>query len=170
MGKHSCIIMLIYFSVGEIDHEAVSVVILDAAGIGYAYNTPKGDCSEIAFQCVSKLLEITTGISATMLIDVVPFKMHSRFDGGLYAYFVTSSCLSKLNDMKSRTYSLVDIRPSPKDARPTRIITNMKFLMDLLRSPRIQEELLLDELNVLDSFRTFMIAPMIPAIPPTRRR
>jgi hypothetical protein len=56
MGKHSCIIMLIYFSVGEIDHEAVSVVILDAAGIAYAYNVPKGDCADIAFQCVSTLL------------------------------------------------------------------------------------------------------------------
>jgi hypothetical protein len=128
----------------------VGTVMVDATGVSYSYNLP-ASCEQIAFECVSGLMEASVNSKPSIMLKMTSLCPRSRFDAYMYTLFLTSECASKT----SFGNSLVKCRPSKELARPTRVITNLRFLM-LLSSPvakNVVDDLLLDELNVLDVFR-----------------
>ena len=167
---HNTHIIVQIFFVCERDnaivHDAVSVVMVDGAGVAYFYNTPEGDHAQIAFECVSRLLQITTGTVISIAHHVVPFEARSRYDYCLYVVFLTASCTtesvsSAIRNANAPISDLINCRPSSRCARPTRVISNIRFLLFLCKpsSRKITEELLLDETNMLHSFRSVVVPP-----------
>ncbi|KAJ1464158.1 hypothetical protein T484DRAFT_1758308 [Baffinella frigidus] len=145
-------------------NKALGIIIIDDAGMGYCYNIPPGDCQHVAFRCVTRLLLLTTGTVPSILNNVVNYVGRTPYDDCLYAMFITATCAtesanSKIKYIRSPCSDLINCRPSARSARPTRIVSNMRFLM-LLCQPMCGDvvgELLLDETNTLDTFRSIAV-------------
>lgn len=133
--------------------EAVSLVVVDNFGSASGYNIPGGCASAVAYRCVALLLQ-KTGCQPSMIVNHVLFHPRILCDNYLYAMYVTAACVQVPKSaycMDSQKESHVSWRY----ARPTRIIANLRFLI-LLRacdSKEIVCDLLLDEVNTLDSVR-----------------
>ena len=128
----------------------VCTVMVDSTGVSYSYNLPV-ECEQIAFECVGRLMRASVNSRPSIMLKMTSFSKRSRYDDLVYAMFLASVCASET----SLGSKLVDCRPSKEVARPTRVITNLKFLM-ILSSPvarNVVDDLLLDELNILDVFR-----------------
>ena len=128
----------------------VGTVMVDSTGVSYSYNLPV-ECEQIAFECVGRLMVASVNSKPSIMLKMTSFDKRSRYDDYVYAMFLASVCAYQT----SLRCKLVDCRPSKEVARPSRVITNLRFLM-LLSSPvarNVVDDLLLDELNVLDVFR-----------------
>lgn len=118
----------------------------------------------------------------SIMIRVVGFSARSNYDNYMYAMFLTSSCASETimcnlpnRDSPKKEYTSSSYRrshsgssqkirkacgiymckPSAESARPARVITNLRFMM-LLSHPSsdfVLDEMLLDEINILDTFK-----------------
>ena len=147
---------------------ALGIIMVDAVGMGYAYNIPETHCENLAFRCVSRLMDIAVKVKPSIINKVINYTPRSKYDDCMYAMFLTSACASETalcRIMDCSTVSgqaksnLVSCRPSSRTARPTRVIANLRFLM-LLTNPMsrgIIEDLLLDEINVFDGFRKMVM-------------
>ena len=157
------------------------VVMIDAAGIGYSYNLPSNHCEQLVFRCVSRLMDVALGKKPSMMIRVVDHVFRSNYDDFMYAIFLTSSCASETTTLKNlnqdvsmkmstfsphrRSYGssnnhnkaggIRDCKPSAESAAPTKVISNLRFLMHLSQSTSssVCDEMLLDEINILDAFK-----------------
>ena len=155
-------------------NDAVGVVIIDSLGTGYSYNIPTNHCQHLAFRSVSRLMDIAVGKPPTMVMKVVNHTRRSKYDDYLYAMFITSSCAAETTILGIQRLSppvvgnkggrkgqsdLEMCRPSSRVARPTRVIANLRFLMFLSTSTKtgVTDDLLLDERNTLDSFRSMVM-------------
>ena len=141
--------------------KALCVVVVDQAGIAYCYNMPRGACEHVAFLCITKLLQNTIGCAPSMFNNVVNYSPRTPYDDCLYTMFITAACCtetvkSKIRNCNNSCSDLINCRPSARSARATRVVANMRFLMLLCRPTcaSIVDDLLLDEINVLDEFRS----------------
>jgi hypothetical protein len=134
--------------------EAVALVIIKNDGMASGYNIPPGPASAVVYRCVSLLLLQTTGRQPSMIVNTVMYCPRTLCDDCLYAMYVTAACVEglKFTDFPE---SEQEDRMFRRHARPTRVIANLRFLM-LLGGDHCKEvarELLLDEVNTLDSIR-----------------
>jgi hypothetical protein len=144
--------------------ETVSVIVADKGGMAYCYNLPGGDCQQLALRLVSTVLHLVVGAQVSMLHKIVPYQQRTYYDDCLFVMFITASCatassLSAIQNANAPILDLGNCRPSVRHVRPTRIIANLRFLMFLCNptSRTIVDDLLLDEVNILDSFRALVI-------------
>ena len=141
---------------------AVGCVVVSGSGVCYSYNLPTGDCEKIAFRCVTHLMNSSINSKPSIMLRMTDHFKRSTYEDCLYMMFITASCASGTSTgaivkyaSKRSTTCLVKCIPGKEDARPTRIISNMRFLM-FISSPLAKDvvsDLLLDEINVLDMFR-----------------
>jgi hypothetical protein len=137
--------------------EAVALIIIKNDGMASGYNIPPGSAGAVVYRCVTRLLLQTTGRQPSMIVNTVMYCPRTLCDDCLYAMYVTAACVEGL---KSIDFSESDEKnhTSRRHARPTRVIANLRFLM-LLRGDYCKEvacELLLDEVNTLDSIRCIL--------------
>lgn len=145
--------------------EAVGVILMSAKGVVYTYNVPGGLYEQLAYRVVSRLLLVTTGTFPHGVVNVINYKPRHAFDDHLYALFLTSATAteSRKQALKNNgtgieieAADLSTCRPSMRCCRPTRVIDNLRFLI-LLCKPlcaEVEKNLMLDETNTLDTFRS----------------
>jgi len=142
--------------------EAIAVLVLDGAGTVYSYNMPEGVCERIALKCVSHLLKMTTAAAAPALSKVFSYRPRNPCDDNLYALYITAACTREegVGDCargtgQKRRNNLTICRASARCERPTRIISNLRFLMCLCKTDcaPVLAGLLLDETNTFDEFK-----------------
>ena len=142
--------------------EAIAVLVLDGTGMAYSYNMPEGACEKIALRCVSHLLKITTATTPPPTLSrVVNYRPRSPYDDNMYALYITAACASEGVDNYAggagpwRNNTLAIHSSSARCERPTRIISNLRFLMCLCKTEcaPVVADLLLDETNTFDEFK-----------------
>jgi hypothetical protein len=140
--------------------EAVSLVVLDNVGMAGGYNIPPGSAGSVAYQCVARLLLHSLGQEPSMIVHTVKYQQRTLCDDYLYAMYITVACAEASSALPAcsrnrRDTDMNSCRMSSRYARPTRIISNLRFLM-FLQVPGcagVVSDLLLDEVNTLDSVR-----------------
>ena len=149
--------------IAETGDQTICVMILDSDGLVFFYNVPGGAAEQLASRCATQLLQVATSRTTSTINIVTPNTQRSLYDDCLYAIFITSACAFETtryavnsNSTPSNIWRgvLSSCVPSSRNARPTRVVANMRFLM-LLSSERcgdIAKDLLLDERNTLDMF------------------
>ena len=142
--------------------EAIAVIVLDGAGMAYSYNMPEAGCESIALRCVSYLLKMTTAAATPTLSKVVNYRPRNPYDDNLYALYITAVCAREegmgahvRGAGQQRRNNLTLSRASARCERPTRIISNLRFLMCLCKKDcvHVVADLLLDETNTFDEFK-----------------
>jgi hypothetical protein len=144
--------------------QTICVMILDSDGLVFFYNVPGGAAEHLAGRCAQQLLKVATSRSTSTINIVTPNTQRSLYDDCLYAIYITSACAFETtryavnsNSTPSNIWRgvLPSCVPSSRNARPTRVVANMRFLMQISkeRCGDIAKELLLDERNTLDMFR-----------------
>jgi hypothetical protein len=142
--------------------DVVGVMIVDRMGVAYSYNIPDQACDQLAFRCVSHLLDVSMQSTLSTVVTVINYTPRSLYDNCMYAIFLTSACAAASTQAVINAASvsigdsaLSDCRPSGRSSRPTRVIANLRFLMLLTKpvSYKVVDGLLLDEKNTLDSFK-----------------
>jgi len=147
-------------------NEAVSTIMIDSIGIGFSYNLPTNHAEGLAYRCVSRLMDVAIETKPAKFIKMIPYTPRSKHNDYMFSLFLTSSCASESTmsvimgfqeDRKGST-SLAMCRPSKAISRPSRVISNLRFLVFLSnQSNSVVDDLLLDERNSLDSFRRIVM-------------
>ena len=138
--------------------QGVGIMIVDSTCAGYGYNIPN---EKLAVRCVQRLMDLAIQKKIGNFVTMIPYSDRSKYDQNLYAMYITSSCASKtatlqtLEDSSGVTQHGERIRPCKRTSRPSRIINNLRFLMNIVRPECgvLLHGLLLDEVNTLDEFR-----------------
>jgi hypothetical protein len=166
-------------------NDAVGTIMIDSIGVGYVYNVPPNHCEGLAYRCVSRLMNVAIETKPAKFIKMIHYIPRSRHDDYMYTMFLTASCASEsamcaimaymstsgsaikrewfspsvgYQEDRKRCTSLAMCRPSKAIARPSRVISNLRFLVFLLnQSNSVVDDLLLDERNSLDSFRRIVM-------------
>ena len=148
-------------------NHAVGIVLVDSNCHGYAYNLPVGPYKNMGVRCVELLMEVALQKKFAKMEIMIPYSDRSKYANNLYAMFITCACASKTAtletvdgmDSSGMTNHPDKIRPCKKTSRPSRIISNLMFLMSMVRPDTgvVLDEILLDEINTLDAFRRIVM-------------
>jgi hypothetical protein len=135
--------------------------------------------TSVSQRLVARLLFVSTGQTMKQMVKMVGFKPRSPYDDNLYAMYITASCAFEsttrafyasaaataaaaaagqtccCNAIDHYYTDIGSCRPSQRRARPSRAISNLRFIMFMSSAKccGLVEGLLLDELNTLDAFR-----------------
>ena len=147
-------------------NDAVTTIMIDSFGVGYVYNLPTNHCEGLAYRCVARLMDVAIETKPAKFIKMISYTPRSKHDDYMFSLFLTGSCASEstmsaimgYQDDRKRCTSLAICRPSKAIARPSRVISNLRFLVFLSnQSNSVVDDLLLDERNSLDSFRRIVM-------------
>jgi hypothetical protein len=160
LSASSRIIVQILFT----DEETVAIVATDMNGVEYCFNLPDEPHEAIALRCVCSILKGITENKPFLMMKIVPYQKRSLYEDCLYAMFITGVFVTAISRSaglaNDETANLKLCTSSFSAARPTRVNTNLRFLLALCdsQSKPIVETLLLDEINTLDCFRDTFLA------------
>ena len=109
-------------------------------------------------------MDLALEIKPTKIIKMISYTPRSKHNDYMYTMFLTASCASEstmsaiMGYQEDRHSSLAMCRPSKAIARPSRVISNLRFLVFLSnQSNSVVDDLLLDERNSLVSFRRIVM-------------